>query len=331
MVKPATRCKSAKTNFVSPLRYPGGKRKLVRFIEDRIVKVVERPLLFIEPFAGGAAVSLNMLVKDRADHVVLTDLDPLVGNFWRVVFGPQAPFDELRRWIETTPVTLKAWYEARALHCSNPVEYAFKCLFLNRTSFSGVLNQRAGPIGGYAQASEYPVDCRFNKERILARLDTLREYRQRVVYAGVKDYREVARLKSVRDMMVQDQSVVWYLDPPFFHKAEDLYNKWFDRDGHLGLKSWIENDLVGHWLLSYDNVPEALEAWGDHPATEEVELGYSTSRKPRENNEPHKRKKSTEIVVSGYQPCPEIVRIVGQAQKRTAVLQGKDRKVKETA
>lgn len=317
--------------FVSPLRYPGGKRKLVDHIATKIVDAVERPLLFIEPFAGGAAVSLNMLVQDWADHVVLADLDPLVGNFWRVVFGPQRQFDELRRWTETSAVTLKDWYEVKAMLCATPVEYAFKCLYLNRTSFSGVLNQRAGPIGGHAQASEYTVDCRFNKDRIFSGLDRLRDHRKRVVYAGVKDYRQIAKLKRVRDLMVRDQSVVWYLDPPFFRKAEYLYNKWFDHSKHLALKNWIENDLVGHWLLSYDNVPEALQVWGDHPGTEKVELGYSSSCKPRHDDAPRKRQRSTEIVVSGYQACPEVIHIIEQTRNRIATQSGNDRNVKETA
>lgn len=316
--------------FVSPLRYPGGKRKLVGYIATEIADAVERPLLFIEPFAGGAAVSLNMLVQDRADYVVLADLDALVGNFWRVVFGSQHHFDELRRWIETTKVTLKEWYEVRAMPCTTSVEYAFKCLFLNRTSFSGVLKKSAGPIGGHKQASEYTLDCRFNKDKILSRLEKLRDHRKRVVYAGVKDYRQISKLKSVRRLMVRDQSVVWYLDPPFFRKAEDLYNKWFDHPGHLALKDWIENDLVGHWLLSYDNVPEALEVWGNHPATEQVELGYSSSRKPRQNEAPRKRTISTEIVVSGYQAWPEVAQIIQQTRHSIAIRSGNERNVMET-
>ncbi len=49
---------------ISPLRYPGGKRKLAPFIADLIAKSNVRPELFVEPFAGGASVSVSLLEAD---------------------------------------------------------------------------------------------------------------------------------------------------------------------------------------------------------------------------------------------------------------------------
>jgi hypothetical protein len=43
-------------------------------------------------------------------------------------------------------------------------DIAVKCLFLNRTTFSGILHGRAGPMGGRKQQSDYKIDCRFNKD-----------------------------------------------------------------------------------------------------------------------------------------------------------------------
>ena len=51
------------------------------------------------------------------------------------------------------------------------LELATKCLFLNRTTFSGILNGRAGPIGGRAQSSEFGIGCRFNLDGIVERLE----------------------------------------------------------------------------------------------------------------------------------------------------------------
>ena len=64
---------------LSPLRYPGGKGKMLRQLEPHFP---ERIGTMVEPFAGGAAASLAMLFAGRADRIVLNDLDPGVYAFW---------------------------------------------------------------------------------------------------------------------------------------------------------------------------------------------------------------------------------------------------------
>jgi hypothetical protein len=56
-----------------------------------------------------------------------------------------------RMWSE--PVTLERWDHWRAWRPARPTDrdIAMKCLFLNRTTFSGILHGRAGPIGGRRQ------------------------------------------------------------------------------------------------------------------------------------------------------------------------------------
>lgn len=58
---------------------------------------------------------------------------------------------------------------------SPPLLDGFSTLFLNRVNYSGVLF--AGPLGGNNQASAYPVDCRFNKDNIIERIQTIADLR----------------------------------------------------------------------------------------------------------------------------------------------------------
>lgn len=259
----------------SPLRYPGGKAKLRSLVKQIVSASMRRPVLYIEPFAGGAGVALALLGEAVVDQIVLTDRDPLVGQFWSVVFGDQAEFEELYGWVGRTSVTLREWDEVRAMVPESPVEHAFKCLFLNRTSFSGVLHPQSGPIGGRGQKSEYTVDCRFNKDEIRRRLVALRAKTDSVAFAGEMDYRGVMALPCVRRCVDNDESIFWYLDPPYFRKAEKLYNEKFDAGAHQAFREWVDEDLEGHWLLSYDAVPEALELWGDHQGLINVGLQYT--------------------------------------------------------
>ena len=130
----------------SPLRYPGGKRRLASYIAEILRTQKLRPKLFIEPFAGGASVSISMLENDLVDEIALADRDELVASFWKVVFSSKA--EKLADRCLNASADLATWKRLRASEPKDDLGRAFKCLFLNRTSFSGILNHRAGPLGG---------------------------------------------------------------------------------------------------------------------------------------------------------------------------------------
>ena len=49
--------------FYSPLRYPGGKGKLAPFMEYMIIQLGHRGGTYIEPFAGGAGIAIELLLN----------------------------------------------------------------------------------------------------------------------------------------------------------------------------------------------------------------------------------------------------------------------------
>ncbi len=51
--------------ILSPMRYPGSKRRLANYIAHTLELSDIEPRLFVEPFAGGASVALQLL-NDRA-------------------------------------------------------------------------------------------------------------------------------------------------------------------------------------------------------------------------------------------------------------------------
>ena len=60
-----------------------------------------------------------------------------------------------------------------------------KCLFLNRTTFSGILGGHAGPIGGRSQSSDHTIDCRFNKDALAERILNVKRLHDEGRIAGV--------------------------------------------------------------------------------------------------------------------------------------------------
>ena len=68
--------------YYSPLRYPGGKSKLAPFMELMIDKLNLRGGTYIEPFAGGAGIALDLLYSGVVDSVVINDWDKAIASFW---------------------------------------------------------------------------------------------------------------------------------------------------------------------------------------------------------------------------------------------------------
>src|SRR5688572_1473948 len=71
----------------SPFRYPGGKTWLIPYIRDWLHSKGHTPSRLIEPFAGGAIVSLTVAFERLARHVVFAEFDEGVAAVWRVVLN----------------------------------------------------------------------------------------------------------------------------------------------------------------------------------------------------------------------------------------------------
>ncbi len=216
---------AAKGHVLSPLRYPGAKRLLLPALRRLVPAPVD---LFVEPFCGGASISLAFLAEGLARRAVLGDADPLVAAFWSVAaWRPE----ELIARMRAEPVTLERWDYWRSAAPDDSLDLAVKCLFLNRTSFSGILHEGAGPIGGRAQSGKYRIDCRFGLEDLERRIRHVgalgRSGRIAEVVCG--DWRETLSWATGA------RSVLAYVDPPYVAKSEALYGTPFPARAHEDL------------------------------------------------------------------------------------------------
>lgn len=255
---------------LSPLRYPGAKRRLFKNISTFLESSGIRPGLFVEPFAGGAGVSLQLLGSGMTEKVALGDLDPLVASFWKVLF-----FDTewLLNQLEDLEVSVDTWKRFKGSEYDSDRKRALACLFLNRTSFSGILAAGAGPIGGYEQRSDYKIDCRFNRKMLARRIRLISTYRDRIDFVDCLDWKET----TLRAMEHKKDSLFFYFDPPFFRKAHRLYRHYFEDADHKKLRDFLCT-FRGDWLLSYDDA-ESFRKLYDGPSFQysDVKTLYSAS------------------------------------------------------
>ena len=92
--------------YCSPLRYPGGKGKFAPCVKEVMHTSGKEYNTYIEPFAGGAGVALELLFSGEVSNIVINDYDKAIYSFWRAILTEHRAFIEL---IEQTPITIDEW------------------------------------------------------------------------------------------------------------------------------------------------------------------------------------------------------------------------------
>jgi DNA adenine methylase len=240
----------------TPLRYPGGKAKFAPFIAE----VMKRNDLcgghYLEPYAGGAGVALELLFHEYASHVHINDADPAVYAFW--IAATKFP-EELQRLLRDTPVTMEQWFHWRSVLRGEVevgvVEQGFATLFMNRTNRSGIL--KGGVIGGQAQDGAYKMDARLKKDVLGARLLKIAEHS-----SGISVYMEDARSLLARVPSFLPRRSLVYLDPPYYVKGKGLYRNFYAHDDHLKIAKLLQSPRFSRpWVVSYDNAVEICQMY----------------------------------------------------------------------
>jgi len=238
---------------ISPLRFPGSKQELVPYILNVLEYNEIKPDVLVEPFVGGGSVFLNMLANKTIEKAIIADKDPLIYSFLKVLFSDPGCLIGFVRKIQ---VNLKNFYKYKEISRNyqdyGPVALAKSCIFLNRTSFSGLLTDKVGPLGGKYQKSAYPIDCRFCRDTLAKRILSAATFSEKVIVLQC-DWKETVdfalQWKSKRK---KPYRLLFYLDPPFYLKAADLYRFHFTEDEHRRLSKNLMS-LREDWILSYDN------------------------------------------------------------------------------
>ncbi len=231
--------------FYTPLRYPGGKRRLapvmMRLLEENGLKDVH----YVEPYAGGAAIALALLLEEYASTIHINDLSRPVYAFWYTVLNGTI---ELCHRIERAKVTMREWYRQRAVYdrrdAADLAELGFATLFLNRTNRSGII--AGGVIGGKHQTGAWDLNARFNKSELIQRIRKIGRYRSRInLYQ-----RDALDFTDQVLPQIGSNTFVFY-DPPYIENGDALYLNTYEVDDHRRLAACI-TQLKQPWVVTYD-------------------------------------------------------------------------------
>ena len=252
----------------SPLRYPGGKGKLCSYIKSVIEANQLYDREYVELYAGGAGVAIELLAHEYVFSVHINDLSRPVYAVWDSVLNHTEDFCRLLR---NTRITLKNWDKQRAIFV-NEAEYSnltlgFATFFLNRTNRSGLLN--GGIIGGRRQEGEWGIDARYNVKDLLNRVQMIADFKDRIRLTSEDAYDLIAenRRKWAKDAFI-------YLDPPYYSKGKHLYYDFYQDDDHAAIAEILSELDDNAWVVSYDNHVRIRELFAGYQSVT-YDIGYS--------------------------------------------------------
>ena len=259
----------------SPLRYPGGKTQLADFVANLIQINNMKNGTYIEPFAGGSGVSLQLLFDGIVDHIVINDYDKSIYSIWNAIINHTDQFIEL---IEETPITIEEWHNQKRIYTENrtymnSLEGGFATFFLNRTNVSGIIS--AGPIGGQVQTSKYKIDCRFNKASLIKKIRAIAERKDSITLFR-KDANQLVDI--INDRYSPDNTFIFF-DPPYFLQGQNLYLSFISPKKHIQMKNSIERLNNFYWILTYDTAPQIAEIYSNVAQKYKYNLTYSANKK----------------------------------------------------
>ena len=231
--------------FYSPLRYPGGKRRLTPVLARLLEENHLTNIKYIEPYAGGAAIALSLLFEEYATEIHINDLSRPVFAFWDSVIHDTSA---LCRRIENVEITMEEWRRQRVIYNARETadikDLGFATLFLNRTNRSGIIG--GGIIGGKEQTGEWKLDARFHKNDLIQRIQKIARYRSRI------NLYNMDALDFTSQVIPQiGLSTFTFYDPPYIENGEGLYLNNYTLAGHRELSRGITL-LEQPWVCTYD-------------------------------------------------------------------------------
>lgn len=260
---------------LSPLRYPGGKSQLYKFIKNTIEQNNIQAPIYVEPFAGGAGLAIELLLRKDVNSIIINDFDFAIYCFWENVLNNT---DDLIYMIETTPINIEEWENQRSIynnqHFHSSLQVGFSTFYLNRTNRSGII--KGGPISR-DETSEYTLDCRYNKTDLISKIRRIADSREKI---NLYNHDAVYFIQHILPNYAENRLFIFF-DPPYYKQGKKLYTNFYSHDDHSELSEAIKGIADSHWITTYDFNSNIAGLYSDVPS-KVYQLQYSANRKRKE-------------------------------------------------
>lgn len=260
----------------SPFRYAGGKfyaRKL-------ILEHIPSHNYYIEPFSGGASI---FFAKSKVYQNHLNDLDEELINVLRVIrdnpddliyFLKKKSFEESNikpdlvkgiKYYDPLPATKQLHnYFKNEFIPHNSLDKAGRWFYLNRTSYSGIMNYQNMYWGYGDKYSMQPKNWASNIRKTSKKLQDVK----------------LSNFDFEKIIDEAPDNAFLFIDPPYFNADQDkFYNCIFRKEDHYRLEKCLkrnQNRLL--MFVTYDNCEKIRELYNWMEEIHDKEWNYCIQR-----------------------------------------------------
>lgn len=264
----------------SPFRYAGGKfyaRKL-------IIEHIPQHSYYMEPFAGGASI---FFAKNKERGNWLNDIDNDLINCLTIIRDSPAQLIA-RLKTEQANKERHAYYK-NEYKPKTKLDQATRWFYVNRTSYSGIMNMQNCYWGYGDKYSMRPENWPRNILRTSAKLQNVR--------LTSFDFEKVIAKAPSGSFL--------FIDPPYFNAdQEKFYAHSFKKEDHFRLSKILKKHRNRFkFLLTYDDSPEVRELYAWTNAMHEKQWNYTINRTDDQKNGTKKkgsRYKGHELFIVNY-------------------------------
>ncbi len=220
----------------SPLRYPGGKSRAIKFIAPLIPEFDE----FREPFVGGGSVFVYLKQKYPNKKFWINDIYENLYHFWiQAQQNPNELIQQIQYWRDNFKVGKELHkYLLENINGFDSLKKATAFFVFNRITFSGTTES-----GGFSNAA-------FNKRFTQSSIERVKALSQ------ILNNTKVTNLDYQKVIEAEGENVFIFLDPPYYSATKSaLYgkngklHKTFDHERFAEVLK-----LTNHkWLITYDD------------------------------------------------------------------------------
>lgn len=256
------------TKNVSPLRYPGGKTRACKILDQIVIDNINIEDInnIISPFFGGGSFEFYMQNKYNMNIVANDKFHPLY-CFWNQC---KTNKDELCTRLYNEPIIKKdifTNYRNTIINTKDDIDMAVKYFVINRCSFSG-----ATLSGGFSEEASIK---RFTKSSI-----------DRINKLDLSNF-TISNM-DFSDFIENNNDGLIFLDPPYYlEKQSKLYGN--NGDMHESFNHEQLYEIIkdyDQWIMTYNNCDYIKELYSDYTIID-AEWSYGMN----------KSKKSSEIVI----------------------------------
>jgi DNA adenine methylase len=227
----------------SPFRYPGGKTWLVPYVRRWLSQYQQQPSMLIEPFAGGAIVSLTAAFEQLASHIIMVERDEEVAAVWNTILKDDGEWlaDSIVN-FHLTPETVKSLLNKAPL---SHRDIAFRTILKNRVNHGGILAPGTGMLN--AGENGRGIASRWYPQTLRRRILDIVKISERITFIE-GDGMEIMRQRA------HQKDAVFFLDPPYTaagkRAGRRLYT--YSELDHEELFR-LAFSLQGDFLMTYDD------------------------------------------------------------------------------